>query len=91
MSRSIEADYDQVYLFPPCLEDWIPPEHPARFIRAFVLEALAGGVELDWGSAELVGQPHYGPRLLLGLWLYGYFQRIRSPRRLEAACRNDVG
>jgi transposase len=91
MSRCIEADYDQVYMFPPCLEDWIPPDHPARFIRAFVLEALSNGVELDWGSQSLEGHPHYSPRLLLGVWLYGYFQRILSTRRLEAACRNDVG
>jgi len=91
MSHSLEADYEQAFLFPPCLEDWISSEHPARFIRAFVSQALADGLALDWGSSDLRGQPHYGAGLLLSVWLYGYFRRIRSTRRLEEACGNDVG
>ena len=36
MSYQIKANYEQDFLFPPSLEDWISKNHPGRFIRAFM-------------------------------------------------------
>jgi transposase len=72
-------------LLPPALDEWVPANHPVRFVRDFV-DAL----DLSkLGIAEPVaeeGRPPYGPDLLLKVWLYGYMDRIRSTRRLEKAC-----
>lgn len=85
MSRPLRPNYAQRFLLPPALDDWIPADHPARFVRDFVdsldLEAL--------GICEPVaqeGRPPYAPDLLLKVWLFGFMERIRSTRGLEKAC-----
>jgi transposase len=89
MAQPIAPDYGQQFLFPPALEDWVPPDHPARFLREFVdqLELHALGFAMP---VAVEGRPPYHPSLLLKIWLYGYFQRIRSTRKLEAACTEHL-
>lgn len=89
MAQPIAPDYGQQFLFPPALEDWVPSDHPARFLREFVdqLDLPALGFVIPSGSE---GRPPYAPSLLLKIWLFGYFHRIRSTRKLEAACRENL-
>ena len=35
-------------------------------------------------------RPAYHPRALLGVWLYGFMTGVRSSRKLEAACRDQI-
>lgn len=64
-------------------------EAPARFIEAFVEELKLEGLGFKRTQAADTGRPPYHPRDLLKLYLYGYLNRIRSSRRLEAeATRN---
>ena len=95
MTRRIEANYGETYLFPPSVEEWVGAEHPARFIQAVVEELDLGELGLsqrgEWGEDEGQGRPHYSDELLLKAWLYGYLNEVRSARRLERACRDNVG
>jgi transposase len=90
MSREISVDYDEVLLLPPAVEDWVGPDHLARFVREFVgqleLRSL-GFTPHDKGT----GRPGLSASLLLSAWVYGFFTRQRSTRGLERMCRNDMG
>jgi transposase len=90
MSYEKRANYEAQWLLPPSLEDLLGKEHPARFIRELV-EAL----DLkELGFRQRVseeGRPNYGSDLLLKVWLYGYFRKIRSSRALEQACMDQMG
>jgi transposase len=89
MAQPIAPDYGQQFLLPPALEDWVPADHPARFLREFVdqLDLPALGFVMPSASE---GRPPYAPSLLLKIWLYGYFHRIRSTRKLEVACGENL-
>ncbi len=89
MAQPIAPDYGQQFLLPPALEDWVSADHPARFLREFVdqLDLPQLGFVIP-AAAE--GRPPYAPSLLLKIWLYGYFHRIRSTRKLETACTEHV-
>jgi transposase len=89
MVQPIAPDYGQQFLFPPALEEWVPADHPARFLREFVdqLDLPALGFAMP---TAMEGRPPYAPSLLLKIWLYGYFHRLRSTRKLEVACREHL-
>ena len=90
MRQILTADYDQELMFPPTMEEWVGPEHPARFIREFVALQDLRALGLDTLERE-EGGVAYDPRLLLSAWLLGYLRRIRSTRGLEMACREEMG
>ena len=83
---------EQAWLLPPTLDDLLPEDHPARFVAAFVdgLDRDAWkGMEIDI-KGDPLGAPAYHPWVLLCVWLYGFMTGIRSSRKLEAACRDQI-
>ena len=89
MAKEIDADYSQQFLLPPSLEDWVAPDHPARFIRMFVDSLNLRELGFKERESE-EGRPNYSNALLLKIWLYGYFYRHKSSRELEQACRKEM-
>ena len=73
---------DTPYLLPPCVQDWLPEKHLARFVVEMVdpldlnplLTRYEGG-----------GKPPYHPAMLLALLFYGYATGTFSSRKLEQA------
>jgi transposase len=71
------------------LDDYVSPESPARFIEAYVEGLDFGALGFTHAQPATTGRPPYHPADLVKLYLYGYLNRIRSSRRLEAeAARN---
>jgi len=90
MNREIDVNHKQGLLFPPYLDDLLADDHPARFINEYALQVNLEKYGIKQPQSEQGGL-FYSPRLLLKVWLYGMFENIRSVRKLEKACHNDIG
>ena len=87
-----DMNREQAWLLPPSLDELLSLDHPARFVAEFV-DALD---REEWKELDVeiegdpLGAPAYHPRTLLSVWLYGFMTGIRSSRKLEAACRDQI-
>jgi len=78
----------QQVLFHQCLDELVDENNPVRLIDAYVekVDMKKVGFEMP----ELVtGAPPYRPQVLLKIYIYGYFERIRTSRRLEEECQRN--
>jgi transposase len=79
-------------VLPATLAEWAAPDHPVRFVAAFVDELTAA----DWTALGVApgghpgGAPAYDPTVLLAAWLYGFMSGIRSCRKLATACEEQL-
>lgn len=75
---------------PVSLEELIPEDHLVRVIDLYVAKLDLGQLGFEKTQPKATGRPAYDPADQLKLYLYGYFQRIRSSRRLEAECQRNI-
>src|SRR5262249_42646456 len=83
-------DRNQTLLFPEQLVDYIRAENPVRFVDAFVVQFDLASLGFNHATCASTGRPPYPPAALLKIYLYGYLNRLRSSRRLEAECQRNV-
>src|SRR5271170_5486381 len=90
MAHITGHDRSQTLLLPEALDDYVAPDNPVRFIDAFVdgLDLTAAGFARE--TPQRTGLPSYAPADLLKLYIYGYLNRVRSSRRLEAETHRNV-
>src|SRR3954463_6747703 len=90
MTHIAGDDRSQTLLLPESLDDYVGAENPVRFIEAFV-DGLglttAGFIRV---APKRTGRPGYDPADLLKLYIYGYLNRVRSSRRLEAETHRNI-
>ncbi|MEL4374231.1 transposase [Brucella cytisi] len=90
MAHLSGTDRSQLLLLPEAVDDYVGPDNPLRFIEAFVdgLDLKAGGfVRID---AKDTGRPGFDPADMLKFYIYGYLNRVRSSRRLEAETHRNI-
>ena len=90
MTHLAGHDRSQTLLLPESLDDYVGPENPVRFIEAFVDELDLAAAGFRRVRAKETGRPGYAPSDLLKLYIYGYLNRVRSSRRLEAETHRNV-
>lgn len=72
------------------LDDFVDKDNPVRFIDAFVDRLDLARIGFASGKPREDGRPSFDPKTLLKLYLYGYFNGIRSSRRLERECQRNI-
>jgi transposase/IS5 family transposase len=81
---------NQLLLLPEAVDDYVGVDNLVRFIDAFV-EGLdlvkAGFLRVE---PKATGRPGFAPGDLLKLYIYGYLNRVRSSRRLEAETHRNI-
>jgi transposase len=84
MTHIAGRDRNQDHLLPPSIDEYVGPDNPVRFIDAFVAQLDLQDLGFVRAEAKATGRPGYHPGDLLKLYIYGYVNRVRSSRRLEA-------
>jgi transposase len=75
----------QIYLFQNSLEELIEQDNVVRFIDVYVESLDMGKLEFRMHENRK-GAPAYRPQVKLKIYIYGYFNRIRTSRLLETEC-----
>ncbi|WP_284210438.1 transposase, partial [Mesorhizobium tianshanense] len=90
MAHISGSDRSQVLLLPETVDDYVGPDNPVRFIDAFVDGLDLTGAGFGRVAPKATGRPGYDPADLLKLYIYGYLNRVRSSRRLEAETHRNI-
>src|SRR3974390_3522178 len=83
-------DRSQLLLLPEAVDDYVGPDNPVRFIDAFVDGLDLAAASFSRIEPKVTGRPGYAPADLLKLYIYGYLNRVRSSRRLEAETHRNI-
>jgi transposase len=83
-------DRYQIMLLPDRIEDFVSEENPVRVIEVFVNGLDIEKLGFTKHKPADTGRPAYNPRDLLKLYIYGYFNKIRSSRKLMRECQRNI-
>lgn len=81
---------DQISFQLLSLDELIDQENPVRAIDAFVDSLCLADLGIKDYQKHRPGQQPYERKDLLKLFIYGYFNKIRSSRCLETECKRNI-
>jgi transposase len=90
MAHILGHDRSQLLLLPEAVDDYVAADNPVRFIEAFVDGVDLAALGFIGTAPKATGRPGYAPADLLKLYIYGYLNRVRSSRRLEAETHRNI-
>ena len=81
---------NQTVLFPATLDEYLDENNAVRAIDAFIEYLPFDELGFERGEPAETGRPGYDPRVLLGIFIWGHLNGVRSSRRLERECGRCV-
>jgi transposase len=85
-----ECNYDQVYLLPPNIKEWIPEGDLVLFVMDVVAQMDLAAFYRKY-RPDGRGQSAFEPSMMTTLLLYSYSVGVRSSRQIERLCERDIG
>jgi transposase len=84
-------DRNQQLIFPPSLDELIDENNIARAIEEYVEILNISELNIKTKKSLIIdGQPAFHPKLVLKIYIYGYLNKIRSSRKLEAEIKRNI-
>ncbi|NTV43138.1 MAG: IS1182 family transposase [Syntrophobacteraceae bacterium] len=83
----IAGNRDQLLLLPPSVDKWVAQDHVVRFIWDCVSQMDMFAFYSSYGRE---GKPPYDPAMMLAVLIYAYSEGIRSSRKIEKACAEQL-
>jgi len=92
MSRYItnNTNRNQINLLPMSLDEMISEDNPVRVIDIFADNINFHEMGFKYANTKMTGRKPYNPADMLKLYLYGYFNGIRTSRKLETECKRNI-
>ena len=91
MGQNFYSDtINQTLMFPPCLHDWLPEAHLARFLVDVVSALDLSAIYKSYQDKDGRGQAAYAPEMMVRLLLYGYATGVYSSRKIQTRTFEDV-
>lgn len=91
MSKYIEGfNTNQYSLFPVSFDEMVEEDNPVRGICAIVDSMDETKLTFIHSKTKRTGRPPYNPVCMFKIYLYCYYNKIRSSRNIEKECKRNI-
>lgn len=91
MSKYIEGfNTNQYSLFPVSFDEMVEEDNPVRGICAIVDSMDETKLTFIHSQTKRTGRPPYNPVCMFKIYLYCYYNKIRSSRNIEKECKRNI-
>lgn len=81
---------NQLSMIPLCLDHMIAPDSEVRALDIIVSKMNIQSIGFTYSETKNTGRKPYSPIDMFKLYAYGYFNGIRSSRRIERECYRNI-
>ena len=83
-------DRNQIILFPESLDEYISSDNMVRVVDVFVDNIDLASLGFTKATPSQMGRPPFSANTLAKLYIYGYYNNIRSSRKLKREAHRNV-
>lgn len=90
MNRYKEGNSRDQLAFPVSLDEYIDQDNVVRILELIVESMKISALGFKYETTAATGRKPYNPEDMFKLYVYSYFNGIRSSRKIERECRRNI-